>query len=115
MLGLCLGMQLLFERQRASTRAPRGSACSAARSARWTRGRKLPHIGWNLVRRRHDSPLTEGLGGPGRASTTCTRSSRQPADDDDVVAAASTAARSRRSCERGNVMGAQFHPEKSST
>ena len=79
------------------------------------RGLKLPHIGWNDVRWRAPSPLIDGPAGPARPSTTCTPTSRVPADEERRARRrASTARRSSSVVGARHVFGAQFHPEKSS-
>ena len=64
-LGLCVGMQLLFESLHRARRAPRGSGCWGVRSRRWSAdGLKVPQIGWNPVSWRRPSRLAEGLPDP---------------------------------------------------
>ena len=106
-------MQLLFESLAASTAARRASACSRARSPYLdTQGERLPHIGWNLVRTK-PAKITAGLGDVAfyHVHSLVVR----PADEADRRRDGDARrGRSRRSSSRGNVFGAQFHPEKSS-
>src|SRR5699024_4760276 len=59
-LGICLGMQLLFE-QGMEVRPCRGLGLIGGRVERIPTGLKLPHIGWNSLHFHGDSPLFEGL------------------------------------------------------
>ena len=76
-------------------------------------GLKLPHIGWNLVRWRRASPLTEGLPDPA-AFYHVHSFVPEPADDDIALGDGEYGTRFVSFVERGNVFGAQCHPEKSS-
>jgi ATP phosphoribosyltransferase len=104
-IGLCLGMQLLFESSD-EHEGERGSGLLPGRVVRLdTQGLKLPHIGWNMVRWRRESPLVEGCR-PRRPSTTCTRSRRSPRTTRWCSAPASTARRSSRSSSAARLRGA---------
>ena len=110
-LGLCLGMQLLFE---ASTEHE-GATGLGLLPGQVTalKAPKIPHIGWNLVTFERPSPLTEGLGDAAAFyhvhSLACL-----PSEPSDVVGRGEYGERFVSIVERGNVMGVQFHPEKSS-
>jgi len=111
-LGICLGMQLLFE----SSSEHEGAAglgilpgvVTALESPR------LPHIGWNLVSFSRPSALTEGLGEAAAFYHVHSFACR-PTDASDVVGTGEYGERFVSVVERDNVMAAQFHPEKSST
>jgi glutamine amidotransferase len=111
LLGICLGMQLLFE----STTEHEGATGLGILPGTVTRlqGPRLPHIGWNLVGFERPSKIAEGL--PDAAafyhvhSFVC-----RPSDPADVVGTAEYGERFASVVERGNVMAVQFHPEKSS-
>ena len=78
------------------------------------RGLKLPHIGWNTrLAGRRSSPLTEGLPDPA-AFYHVHSFVPEPADDDVVLGDGEYGAPFVSFVERGNVFGAQCHPEKSS-
>jgi glutamine amidotransferase len=111
LLGICLGMQLLFE----SSAEHEGAAGLGILSGAVTRldGPRLPHIGWNLVTFERDSALTEGLGEAAAFYHVHSFACR-PADATDVVGSSEYGERFASIVERGNVMAAQFHPEKSS-
>jgi imidazole glycerol-phosphate synthase subunit HisH len=110
-LGLCLGMQLLFERSDEHEGAT-GLGLLPGR-VRPLRGERVPHIGWNLVTFARASRLVDGLGEAAAFyhvhSFVC-----EPADEADVVGRGEYGEGFVSIVERGNVMGVQFHPEKSS-
>ena len=110
-LGLCLGMQLLFE----GSDEHEGATGLGLLPGRVTRLKspRVPHIGWNLVTFERPARLTDGLGEAAAFyhvhSFVC-----EPEDDGDVVGRGEYGGRFVSIVERGNVMGCQFHPEKSS-
>jgi imidazole glycerol-phosphate synthase subunit HisH len=110
-LGLCLGMQLLFE----ASDEHEGAAGLGLLPGRVTalHAPRVPHIGWNLVTFERASALTEGLG-EAAAFYHVHSLAPEPANPDDVVGRGEYGERFVSIVERGNVMGVQFHPEKSS-
>jgi imidazole glycerol-phosphate synthase subunit HisH len=110
-LGLCLGMQLLFETSDEHEGAA-GLGLLPGR-VRALQAPRVPHIGWNLVAFERPSPLTEGLG-EAAAFYHVHSLAPEPAVEDDVVGRGEYGGRFVSIVERGNVMGVQFHPEKSS-
>jgi imidazole glycerol-phosphate synthase subunit HisH len=111
LLGICLGMQLLFESSTEHEGAP-GLGILPGTVTRLDSPR-LPHIGWNLVRFERESTLTEGLHGAAAFYHVHSFACR-PADPHDVVGTSEYGERFVSVVERGNVMATQFHPEKSS-
>jgi imidazole glycerol-phosphate synthase subunit HisH len=111
LLGICLGMQLLFER----TTEHEGAGGLGILSGEVTalRAPRLPHIGWNLVTLERAAALTGGLG-PATAFYHVHSFACRPADPADVVGVAEYGERFASIVERGTVSGVQFHPEKSS-
>jgi imidazole glycerol-phosphate synthase subunit HisH len=109
-LGLCLGMQLLFEASEEHEGAT-GLGLLAGR-VRALKAPRVPHIGWNLVTFERPAKLVDGLGEA--AAFYHVHSFVCDADDDDVVGRGEYGERFVSIVERGNVMGCQFHPEKSS-
>jgi imidazole glycerol phosphate synthase glutamine amidotransferase subunit len=111
-LGICLGLQLLFE----------GSDEDGAGTLGVLRGRtrrledapSLPHIGWNQVERRRDHPAFAAI--PDAADFYFVHSYAGSGDGagDGVVLATTTHGRPFVSAvARGRLLGVQFHPERS--
>jgi imidazole glycerol-phosphate synthase subunit HisH len=113
LLGICLGMQLLFD----ASEEHEGAAGLGLLPGTVTRldapGLKVPHIGWNTVTFVRPSALIAGLGDAAAFYHVHTYACR-PDDESDVVGRGEYGERFVSIVERGNVMGAQFHPEKSS-
>jgi glutamine amidotransferase len=111
LLGICLGMQLLFE----SSTEHEGATGLGILPGTVTRlqAPRLPHIGWNLVGFARPSKIAEGL--PDAAAFYHVHSfACRPSDAGDVVGTSEYGERFVSVVERGNVMAVQFHPEKSS-
>jgi imidazole glycerol-phosphate synthase subunit HisH len=110
-LGICLGMQLLFE----ASAEHEGAAGLGLLPGDVTplEAPKLPHIGWNRVAMERPSALTAGLGEAAAFyhvhSFVC-----RPREEQDVVGRGEYGERFASIVERDNVAGVQFHPEKSS-
>jgi glutamine amidotransferase len=135
-LGVCLGMQLGFERSSEQGGAaglglvagevrelPRLGTPSGGNSGGHTPKRagelaghgqlKLPHIGWNEVTLQGDSPLLQGL--PSRCAFYHVHSFAPiPADEQDVLGTTEYGSRFASVVGHGSFYGVQFHPEKSS-
>jgi glutamine amidotransferase len=111
LLGICVGMQLLFE---ASEEGPvsNGVGVVAGKIRRLTGGAvKIPHIGWDEVAVRPGSRLFAGLGDGTRFYFV---HSYAPEPDGEAVAAVCDyGGRFAAAIEHGNLFGTQFHPEKS--
>jgi imidazole glycerol-phosphate synthase subunit HisH len=111
LLGICLGMQLLFESSTEHEGAP-GLGILPGTVTR-LQAPRLPHIGWNLVGFERESTIAEGL--PGAAAFYHVHSfACRPSDPSDVVGMSEYGERFVSVVERGHVMAVQFHPEKSS-
>jgi glutamine amidotransferase len=111
-LGICLGMQLLFESSWEHGGAPGLGLLEGEVTYLDTKGERLPHIGWNLVRMRRPARLVSGLGDS--AFYHVHSLVARPADKDVIVGTATHGEEFATIVERDNVFGAQFHPEKSS-
>ena len=114
-IGLCLGMQLLFERS-SELGGDEGLGLlegEVVPLAPDPPSLKVPHIGWNVVRFTRADPLLEGLGSSAAFyhvhSFVC-----RPREDGDVVGRGEYGERFASIVQRDNVAGVQFHPEKSS-
>lgn len=107
-LGICLGMQLLFEGSEEGS----GMGLSAiGGTVRRLHGRRVPHMGWNEVEMT-DDPLFAGVS----HFTAYYANSYivQPADESDVIGWTRYGnERFPAAVRRDNVWGVQFHPEKS--
>ena len=111
-LGICLGMQLLFERSEEHDGATGlGLLGGAVRRLR-APGLKLPHIGWSELRWRQATPLSEGLPDPAYLYHVHSFAP-QPTEEDVVLATADYGEPFAAIVGRGNVFGTQSHPEKS--
>ena len=114
-LGICLGMQLLFEGSDEGQRPGLG----------WVRGRcvrfrfdgadtrlKIPHMGWNDVRpTRRDSLFRDMTADAGYYFVHSYHGVCE--DDSDVLGRTTHGYEITAAVQRGNIFGTQFHPEKS--
>lgn len=112
LLGICLGMQALLDGSEEGPGAP-GLGLIPGRAARLPeRGLKIPHIGWNSLRAAKQSPLLAGL--PEEPYAYFVHSYACWAErPEDVLAVTEYGVPFHSAVQRGNVMGVQFHPEKS--
>jgi glutamine amidotransferase len=113
-LGICLGMQLLFEASIENEGSNGLGLLGGPVGPLEANGYKVPHIGWSPVRWAHSSRLTEGLGEEPPFYFVHSFAPR-PARDDDVLGTAAYGKRFACAVERPPLYGVQFHPEKSST
>jgi imidazole glycerol-phosphate synthase subunit HisH len=113
-LGICLGMQLLFDRSQELEPTDGLGLLGGEVMPLDTQGRRLPHIGWNEVRFERESPLTASLAPAGRPFYHVHSLAARPRDPGDVVGSAEYGERFASIVEHGLVFGVQFHPEKSS-
>jgi glutamine amidotransferase len=110
LLGVCVGLQLLFDGSDEDDAG--GLGLVAGRVRRLQAAPRLPHIGWNDLTVRRCDPLLNGIG---EAATFYFVHSFAPVPDDP----AATVATSHHGgpftavARRGRVVGVQFHPERS--
>ena len=113
LLGICLGMQWLYEGSEEEPELP-GLGALAGRcrllSGNQAERLKIPHVGWNALETPRSSRLLSGL--HSGTYVYFTHSFAAPVTDD-CVAATTHAQRFAAAVERDNVFGVQFHPEKS--
>lgn len=108
-LGICLGLQALFE---ASEEAPEahGLGLIEGQVRRFSTEARVPHVGWNCLKRLHESRLLEGAGE--QPFVYFANSYYAP-----IVAASIAScdygATFSAAIEHGNIHAVQFHPEKS--
>ncbi len=108
-LGVCVGMQWLFEGSEEAA-GVRGLGAFPGACARFPAGVKAPHVGWNTVRRAAESRLLRGI--DDEFFVYYTHSYRAPAGDG-TVGCTEYGGEFAAVIERGNIFGVQFHPEKS--
>jgi glutamine amidotransferase len=112
-LGICVGMQLM---------ADRGLEFGETKGLGWIRGDvrriepgdarlKVPHMGWNALENVTDHPVFAGL--EGRDVYFTHSFALYPSDPADAAAWTTHGERFAAAVAKGNMAGAQFHPEKS--
>jgi imidazole glycerol-phosphate synthase subunit HisH len=109
LLGICLGLQYLFEGSDEAPRVP-GLGLLEGRSALLPPTLKVPHVGWNSLRVLRPSRLLSGV--PDGAQVYFTHSYAAPVTDA-CVASTEHSAPFAAVVERDLIFGGQFHPEKS--
>lgn len=114
LLGICLGMQLLVDSSAEGAR--QGLGLIAGRCERFPDSPRLrvPHMGWNHATPLRADSLMEGLGEDSRFYFVHSYHVIPDAPDD-ALAETEYGTPFVSMIRRGNVMGAQFHPEKSHT
>jgi glutamine amidotransferase len=111
LLGICLGMQLLFE-ESAEMGRHEGLGLLPGRVVRFPEGdRKVPHIGWNRLQIRGDG-LLAGIA-DGAYAYFVHSYYALPERAGDVLATTEYGVEFASVVGRGSIFGAQFHPEKS--
>ncbi|HUU90821.1 MAG TPA: imidazole glycerol phosphate synthase subunit HisH [Phycisphaerae bacterium] len=130
MLGICLGLQILFEESEevaespvelaalADAPLPKGLAMIPGRVQRFSEtlaehGLKVPHMGWNQVRPAGESPLFEGMPDGGVYFYFAHSYYAAPRDEDVVAGWTDYGGPFASAVTSGNVHATQFHPEKS--
>ena len=111
MLGVCVGMQLLFESS-SEMGQHGGLGIIPGRVRRIKTGLKLPHMGWNSLEIKKECPIFRGLNG-GEYVYFVHSYCAEVEDPGDVSATVEYSENFAVSVSRGNVFGLQFHPEKS--
>jgi imidazole glycerol-phosphate synthase subunit HisH len=113
-LGICVGMQLLAER---------GREFETVDGLGWIKGEvgpltprdsslKIPHMGWNQLQFRQSHPVLEGIENGAHAYFVHSYA-LAPADKNDLIADVDYAGAIAAVVGRANIVGVQFHPEKS--
>lgn len=113
-LGICLGMQLLFEGSEEDPGVPGLGIMSGLVRKIDAPGMKIPQIGWNSLALAGDSPLFARL--PDPAYVYFVHSFHAvPSDQGLITATTEYGGRVTAAVGRGNIQAVQFHPEKSGT
>jgi len=110
LLGICLGMQLLYERSEEGDVECLGLLPGTVRRLKHAPGIRIPHMGWNALRTLRPSPLLDGV--PDGASAYFVHGYAAPVTAD-TVAASDHGGLFAAVVQHGNRYGAQFHPERS--
>jgi len=111
-LGICLGMQILFEVGEEHGEHA-GLGLLTGRVVKFPQGRKVPHMGWNSLDLKQPSRLLEGI--PNESYFYFVHSYyAEPVEKRDIVATSDYGVVFPAVVGKDNVWGAQFHPEKSS-
>jgi glutamine amidotransferase len=111
-LGICLGMQLLFESSSELGGAEGLGLLEGAVTELDAPGLKVPHIGWNEVSWTNGTPIAQGLSNPAAFYHVHSFAPR-PSNADDVLGLSAYGTEFASVVGRGQVFGVQFHPEKS--
>ncbi len=116
-LGICLGMQLLFEKSAESQAGEDGVAClgimpGTLEKLQPSPGVRVPHMGWNTTTATRDSKLLRGL--PDHPWFYFVHSYRAPVDEN-TLATCDHGETFAAMVQKDNFYGAQFHPERSAS
>ena len=111
-LGICLGAQILGNGSEEGDEPGLGWIDMTCRKLPPMPGIRVPHMGWNQITRRKSSPLLDRIGEDARFYFVHSYY-MECANPDDVLATAVHGIEFTCAVQRGNVMGTQFHPEKS--
>jgi glutamine amidotransferase len=112
-LGICLGLQLLFDSSVELGGAEGLGLLAGTVEALPAGEQKVPHIGWAPVRWQQRSPLTEGI--EDETPFYFVHSFTPRPDPDQVLGVAEYGEPFACAAQAGLLFGVQFHPEKSST
>ena len=112
LLGICLGLQLLFEFGEEDGESP-GLGILQGRVERLTTTLKIPHIGWNDLKLIKPSPLLEGIEN-GDDFYFVHSYQAHPVDKSVISATCDYGQDIVAVVSKNNIFGVQFHPEKSS-
>ncbi|MCZ8522185.1 MULTISPECIES: imidazole glycerol phosphate synthase subunit HisH [Paenibacillus] len=110
LLGICLGMQLLFSRSEEHGEHE-GLGLLPGEVVRFRGDYKVPHMGWNKLDYKQESPLLQGL--PEGHVYFVHSYHVKPSEPSDLLATTDYYQDVTAIVARGNVYGMQFHPEKS--
>lgn len=112
LLGICLGMQLLFESSEEGDVECLGLLPGRVRKLPATRGIRVPHMGWNALQPKREDPLLTGIEAGEQAYFV--HSYAVPVTGD-TLASCEHGIEFAAVVRRGSRFGAQFHPERSAS
>ena len=111
LLGVCVGLQMLFDEGH-EFGVHRGLGLLPGRVVRFAEGVRVPHVGWNQVSIKRHHPIFRDM--PDQSFFYFVHSYYiEPTDEACVLGETEYARRFASICGRDNVVGVQFHPEKS--
>ena len=110
LLGICLGMQLLFDASEEGDVSCLGLLPGTVTRLRGGEGIRVPHMGWNALAPVREHPLLEGM--PDGAQAYFVHGYCAPVTAD-TLATCTHGQTFAAVVGRGNRFGAQFHPERS--
>lgn len=110
--GICLGMQALFEGSEEDLSGKESIGLFKGQVVRFKTDLAVPHIGWNGVNLKKDSPVFDGIE-PDAKFYFVHSYHLAPKDDSVVLTTTDYDYEFASSVQKGNVIGTQFHPEKS--
>jgi glutamine amidotransferase len=114
-LGICLGMQLLFDTSEEGVATGLGLIPGVVRRLPMdspSGSVRIPHMGWSRLEYCRPHGLTEGIGEEARFYFVHSYAV-VPDDDGDIIGVSTHGTRFVSAVARENVLGVQFHPEKS--
>lgn len=110
-IGICVGLQMMFEEGH-EFGVHRGLGLLPGRVVKFPSGMRVPHVGWNQVEFKQSSPVFSGL--RDQSFFYFVHSFYVETTDRSCVLGETQYEQTFPSiCGRGNVLGVQFHPEKS--
>ena len=111
LLGVCVGMQLLFDESQEFGSTP-GLGLLRGRVRRFETDLVVPHVGWNRIHQKQSHPLFDGIADGSFCyfvhSFYC-----EPSDENVIAGETEYGARYASVVAADNICGVQFHPEKS--
>jgi glutamine amidotransferase len=110
LLGVCVGMQVLFEHSEEDDTPCLGLLAGKVAKLPLSEGIRVPHMGWNTLTPRREASLTRGIGAQDQAYFV--HSYAAPVSQD-CLSATTHGQTFAAIVQRGAVAGAQFHPERS--
>jgi glutamine amidotransferase len=114
-LGICLGMQLFAKKSEEGTVPGLGWVDAEVikfRTEQEKTNMKIPHIGWNYIRTTKESKLFNDMKGEERFYFVHSYH-LEPKNKDDIIALTHYGYYFTSAIETGNIVGVQYHPEKS--